>query len=787
MSALHRKLLRDLWQMKGQAVAICLVIASAASMAVMSLSMRESLGRTQAAYYDRYRFADVFTHLKRAPNSLAGRIEDIPGVARVQTRIVAAVTLDVPKLSEPAKGRLISVPDRRVPTLNDVHLRSGRWVEPGRAGEVMVSEAFAEAHAFKSGDSVKAVLNGRLQELHIVGVVLSPEYVYQLPEGEVFPDDRRFGVFWMAYTELAAAFDMQGAFNDVSLTLTPEASEPEVLRRLDRLTEPYGGLGAYGRYDQVSHRFLSDEIAQLRIMGTVMPSIFLGVAAFLLHVVMSRLVGTQREQIAALKAFGYSKWEVGRHYLEFVLVIVVVGVALGALFGVWLGHGLTGMYAKFYRFPLLEFHVSPAVLVLSLGVSAAAAVLGTAGAVRRAVELPPAQAMRPEPPASYRPTIVERIGLQRLFTQPARMILRNLERTPVKALLSVIGISLAVAILVVGRFSTDALDYMMEFQFDVAQRQDVTVTFVEPASSDALEEVRRLPGVVAAEPFRSVGVRLRHGHRSRRIGIMGLEPDARLFRVLDADWQQVNLPPAGLVLSQKLAELLDVRLGDVLTVEVMEGERPVREVPVTGLMTDFTGMGCYMNLHALNRLMREGRTVSGAFLTADAGEVEGLYRRLKNTPRVAGVGVKRAALKSFQDTIAESMGMIQFFYVLFACVIAFGVVYNNARISLSERSRELATLRVIGFTRAEISFILLGEMGVLTLAALPGGLLLGYGLVRLASWMLDTELYRIPPIIEPPTYAFAVTVVLIAAAVSGLIVRRKLDHLDLVSVLKSKE
>ncbi len=787
MKALDRKLFRDLWGMRGQILAIVLVIACAAAMSVMSLSTQQSLGQTQTTYYERYRFADVFALLKRAPNTLAERVAEIPGVARVQTRIVASVTLDVRGLKEPAVGRLISVPDRRTAILNDVHLRAGRYVEPGRAGEVLVSEAFAQAHGFGPGDAVTAVLNGKRQELRIVGVVLSPEYVYQLKEGDFFPDDKRFGVFWMAYSELAPAFDMLGAFNSVTLTLMPGASEAEVIERLDRLTAPYGGFGAYGRYDQTSHRFLSDELQQLRRTGTIMPGIFLAVAAFLLNVVMSRLVATQREQIAALKAFGYSKWEVGGHYLKFVMLVVVAGVLSGTAFGAWLGRGLTELYTRFYRFPLLHFSLDPGVLLLTFVVSAGAAVLGTAGAVRAAVALPPAQAMRPEPPATFRPTLIERIGLKGLLSQPARMILRQLERKPVNALLSVLGMAMAVSILIVGNFSTDALDFMMEFQFSASQRQDMTVAFVEPTSASSLYEIAHLPGVVTCEPFRSVGVRLRAGHLTRRVGVMGLEPDARLYRLLDADGRPVSLPPDGLVMSEKLARLLGLRVGQELTVEVLEGERPVRRVTLAGLMTDYTGMGCYMDIRALNRLMREGAALSGAFLAVDGRHADELYRQLKETPRVGGVTVKRAALRSFQDTIAENLNTIRFFNVLFACVIAFGVVYNSARVSLSERSRELATLRVIGFTRAEISFILLGELGVLTLAAIPVGLLMGYGLARLVSWSLDTDLYRIPPIVDASTYAFAATVVLMAALASGLIVRRKLDHLDLVSVLKMKE
>ncbi|HEY8506372.1 MAG TPA: FtsX-like permease family protein, partial [Gemmataceae bacterium] len=522
-------------------------------------------------------------------------------------------------------------------------------------------------------------------------------------------------------------------------------------------------------------------------MAAVAPLIFLGVAAFLLNVVLSRLVQTQREQIAALKAFGYSNREVGWHYLQFVLALVALGVALGTLAGALLGRGLTELYTEFFHFPVFEYVLPARVVVQALGITLAASVLGTLAAIRRAVRLPPAEAMRPEPPARYRPSLVERWGLKQLFSPAARMIFRHLERHPLKSLLSILGIATAAAVLVLGNFMGDTIDWVMETQFHIAQRQDMTVTFVEPTSAQAYYDVANIPGVLRAEPFRSVPVRIRSAHRSRRLGVLGLPQNPELNRLIDVYRNPVELPPEGLVLSAVLAEVLRVRVGDAVTLEVLEGERPVREVPVVGTIDDFAGTAAYMDIRALHRLMREGGSLSGAFLLVDPARRGEVYRELKNTPQVAGVTVKDAVLTSFRETIAENLLRFRAFNVVFATIIAFGVVYNAARISLAERSRELATLRVIGFTRAEISLILLGELAVLTLAALPAGLVMGYGFAYLAATANRSELFRIPLVVSPSTYAFAATVVLLAALASGLVVRRSLDHLDLVAVLKAKE
>ena len=787
ISPLDRKLLRDLWKMKGQAAAITAVIACGVATFVMSLSTVISLEGTRAAYYDRYRFAHVFAHLKRAPETLVARIKEVPDVAGVQPRIVMDVTLDVEGLAEPAVGRLISVPDRQTPGLNDIYLRRGRYIDPERSGEVLVGESFAIAHELELGDRITAIINGRKQSLTVVGVALSPEYILQFKPGELLPDAKRFGVFWMGETQLASAFDMDGAFNDVTLSVMRGAITDEVIRRVDELTEPYGGTGAYDREQQNSHRYLSDEIQQLRGMASIAPTIFLSVAAFLLNVVLSRLVKTQREQIAALKAFGYSKWEVGLHYLKLILMVVILGTIIGTFVGAWFGQNLTALYTQFYKFPIFEYTLPWAVVVAAAAISFSAAVVGVQASVRTAVSLPPAEAMRPEPPASYKPTIMERTGLGALLSPAGRMIVRNLERRPLKASLSALGIAMAVSVLILGSFTLDALNYLIDFQFRVAQRQDVMVTFIEPIVGGVKREIQKLPGVLQADFFRSVPTRLRHAHHDRRVAVMGLDGSSEMFRLIDEKKRSVAIPQDGLLLNSKLASLLDVELGEEVQIEVLEGQRGKYRVPVTALVTELGGLNAYMHVSALHRLLQEGPHVSGAFLKVDPTRTGELYSYLKETPRVAGVSVKAAAIDSFNNTIANNLGKIRGFNIFFATIIAVGVVYNSARISLSERSRELATLRVIGFSKAEVSTILLGELGVLTLAAIPLGMLIGYLLAWWVSLGLDTEVYRIPLVVNPGTYAMAASVVILAAIGSGLIVRRGIGDLDLVAVLKTRE
>ncbi|MFQ5642754.1 MAG: ABC transporter permease [Thiogranum sp.] len=787
MRAITRKLWRELWQMRGQALAIALVILSGVAIFVMSLSTLDSLYLTRQNYYQDYRFAELFAELKRAPHGLQARIRDLPGVDRVETRVIALVKLDLPDFADPVTGKLVSLPDQGEPLMNRLYLRRGRLPAPGRNNEVVLNEAFADRHGLAPGDPLTAIINGKRQTLTLVGIALSPEYIYQLAPGATVPDFRRFAILWMARTPLESAYDMQGAFNDVVLGLAHGADRETVITRLDRLLNRYGGRGAYTRKDQISHHFLSEELRQLRTLATAFPVIFFSVAAFLLNIVISRIVALQREEIANLKAFGYSNLAIGLHYIQLVLIIVAFGVAAGLLCGAWLGQGLSEIYIGFYRFPYLQYVLRPGVMISAALISVVVAILGTLHAIRRAALLPPAQAMRPEPPAVYRVTLLERLGLQRWFSQPTRMIIRNIERRPLKSALSLLGIAAACGVMMVGNFQDDAIDYMVDVQFSRSQREDIALSFTEPASKRALYSLRTLPGVEYVEGARTVSVRIRFENRSYRTVIHGTEPDGRLSRVLDSELQPVTLPDEGVVINDHLGHTLGVRPGDRVMLEILEGSRPVKPVVVTAIAKQYLGMGVYMQRRVLNRLMKEGDVISGAYLAVDSAYQERIYAELRDMPRVASTRVRAIAVKNFYDILAETILFFTFITTVLGATIAFGVVYNTARIALAERGHELASLRVLGYSRGEIAYILLGELVLLTLIAIPVGFLVGRGLCAYLVARLQSDLYRVPLVLEPGTYTFAALVVLLSAAISGVMIWRRLGKLDLLAVLKTRE
>ncbi|MBI2747391.1 MAG: ABC transporter permease [Burkholderiales bacterium] len=787
MKALDRKLLRDLRLMWSQAVTIALVVASGVAGFIATFSAYDALSWSREVYYTESRFADVFANLKRAPLALERQLAALPGAAHVETSLTQIVQVDIPNVSDPIIGRLIGIDLQALPRLNRLHLREGRLpvTQRGSALEVLVSEGFAIARKLQPGDRIHALVNGKREELLITGIALSPEYIFAGMGGS--PDLRGFGVFWLDRHALAAAYNMEGAFNQVSVRLAPGASEGRVIDGLNRLLAPYGGISAHGRDEQMSHMILNSEIKEQRVMGTVLPSIFLAVAAFLLNVVLSRQIATQREQIAALKALGYGNAAIGAHYVKLVLLIVTLGVLIGLGVGAWLGNWFSGIYAEVFRFPELRHRVRPELILAATAITLVAALGATWRAIAATVQLAPAEAMRPPAPGRFRPSFVETWGLREFFSPAVRMVLRTMQRRPLRTLLTIFGIAASMAIVISGTFWRDTIDLLLHTQFRLVLRGDVIVSLVEAAPAPVTYEMARLPHVTAVEGVRSVPARLVHGQHHWRGSVQGRAQDPQLQRVVDVAHQSFSPPQDGLLLTDRLAERLHIKPGQTVRVELLEGRRQVLELPVMGTVQEMMGMGAYIERRSLNRLLQEGDHVNVVALSVERGHEPELLDRLKNLPRVAAAFSKSVMLRNIEEITARNVLVFSAILTVFASIIAVGVVYNHARIALAERAWELASLRVLGFTRGEVSTFLLGELALEILIAIPLGLVAGYWLAAGIVQLIKTDEFFFPLIIQPPTYAYAAIVVVAAGVASALIVRRRIDTLDLVGVLKTRE
>lgn len=787
VTPLEHKLLRDLWRMKGQALAIGLVIAVGVMMLVMMTGLVNSLDETRRAYYERYRLADIFAPVARAPERLIENLAAIPGVAQVQTRVTGGALIDVAGRALPVQAQAVSLPDHGEAALNGIYLTDGRMLDRAHSDEILLLKSFAKAHGLEPGDTLRATMNGARRAFRIVGLAQSPEFLYTTAPGELVPDDSRFGVIWMSRSALSAAYDMKGAFNEVLLSITREANVDAVRDAVDTLLDSYGGIGAYPLEDQFSNRFVSEEINGMRVASRGVPPIFLAVAAFLLYIVISRLVQAEREEIGLIKAFGYTNAEVGAHYFKLIMVIALGGALAGCLMGVAAGRALIQVYMIYFKFPFLVFQLSASSFIVGILVSVGSASAGGLLVLRQVFALTPAVAMRAPAPMDFGGSGQFGALMDRLLDQPTRMVLRRVTRQPGRMAGAVIGIASGMALSVAMLTIYNGFDRTISLTFSVVDRSDITVTFTHAASEKAIFDLAHIPGVLLVEPVRNVPVVLRHGRLSHQGVINGLATEAELSRAIDANTARIELPQDGLVLASALAEILDLRPGDTVIAEVREGRQPVLTLPVVAVAESLLGSPAYMELSALNSAMREPNRVSGAYLMIDANHADAIYHSLQDMPLVAGVSLKSEAESAFRTLMDTGAGAMRYVMGAIAFVITFGIIYNSARIAYAERARDLASLRVLGFTRGEAGFVLLGELVVITLIALPIGMILGYYLSFVIADGFSTELYQIPAVFSPQSYGFASIFVIFAALVSGVLVKRDLDHADLVAALKSRE
>jgi putative ABC transport system permease protein len=787
MRALDVKLFRDLGRLWAQALAIAFVVAGGVATFVLAAGSLRSLEETRATYYERYQFAHVFALLTRAPKDLIEQIAEIPGIAAAEGRIAKLALLDIPNFQEPATGQLLSLPEGGQPRLNQLYMRTGRMPDPAKADEVVVNDGFAKAHGFSIGDRFGAILNGRKRELVIVGTALSPEFIFTIGPGDRMPDERRFAIVWMSEKALASAYNLDGAFSSVSLKLLRGTSEADVIRRLDELLDPYGGQAAYARRNQTSDAYLDHGFEMLKSMRATLPPIFLLVAAFLVNLTLGRIVALEREQIGLLKALGYRNGAVALHYVKFVIAIVALGIVIGSAGGVWVGSYITQLYGNYFRFPFLVFAKSPDLHAMAAALSLVAAIGGAARALGDVLKLPAAVAMQPPAPPRFHRVLPEAFAVRHFLSQPAVMMLRNIAGHPVRALFTTLGVALATGILVVSVFLDNTMESLIDVTYFMSDRQDATVSFVERRPLNAVEQMARLPGVLAAEPYRELPIRIRHGSVEKRVTLSGRPHDSDLRRLIDVDLRVVALPESGLALSGWLARILGAHVGDSVEVDLLAGQRRTVSLPLTAIIEDYFGIQAMMDSRSLARLMREQPAVTSVNLSLDANARQQFYDAIKRLPTVSGVALQRASLANFREQIAVLLTTMASIYTGLAAIIAFGVVYNSARISLSERARELASLRVLGFTRAEVMRILFLELALLTLVAQPPGWAIGYGL----AWIMKTnaagEVMRVRLVVENWTYATASGIVIAAAVFSAFVVRERINRLDLVAVLKTRD
>ncbi|HMV45042.1 MAG TPA: FtsX-like permease family protein [Leptospiraceae bacterium] len=779
MKTLFKKAIRELYNSISQSITIALVVASGVAVLVAALNTYSSLIKARDKFYITGKLADAFATCKRAPVSLAERLKNVEGVSFVETRIIREALLDRPDEEVSSSAKFVSLPNY----INRLHVLKGNFPETDE--EALVSIGFAEANLIGPGDSVSAILDGKKVKIRITGIALSPEFIYAMRGANPLPDDRHFGIFWMKRSALESYFGMQETFNDLVFLFAPDIIQSNTIHQIDEILAPFGASGAYSRDKLPSHMFLKDEFRQLKATAWSMPIIFLGVAAFLLHVVASRLVQRQREQIATLKALGYGRFAIGLHYFTILGGIGFAGSVSGIIIGLILGTAWTRLYGEYYRLPNLEFSSDFNYSFLGFCIGMISALFGSQSAVKSVVKLEPAQAMRPPVPIYFGTGVLENI--LKKFSAQNRMILRTFLFKKKRFLLGSLGISSAILISITGLFWKDAVFYMMDTEFNLVTREDVSIFFFTPVPYRAVQEIENLPEVFRAEGYRIVPVKFRNGARTYESAIQGYSEDSHLRKILSKENYFIQIPKNGIILNEVIAKKLEVKTGDSILAEVLEGNRPKLNFKVTGVISEILGMGAYTDFHFLHSSLGQEKSLTFISLQSDKNAERKLLEKIKKFPKTYGVFTRSSMLRGLREVMERSVLISALILGIFASVISVGVIYNTMIVSLSEKSWELASLRILGLTRREVFWILVSELILQIIIAIPIGCVLGYWFSWLLMQTTSTEAFQIPLIILPATYITSVGIALIASFVSFYILWRKVKTLDLISVLKLRE
>lgn len=785
IGVLHRKLSRDLGRMKGQLLTLSLIAGSGIALFVSSWSCYQSLIGAKETFYESHRFADVFVQLKRAPADLLNEWSRGPFIRQVETRLVVPGVIELSHQDEPISAHLVSFPRQPETSLNRVQILEGH--EPRAREDILVHPAFAKAHRLKIGQEFEILIQGQKRKFRMSGVGTSPEFVYALNPATPLPDDRYFGVFWLKFETLEFLIDFSGAFNSVLVRLESGASVETVKAELNQRLKPFGAMRAIGRDHQLSARLIEDEISQLRITAVFMPFIFLGISAFLINVILSRYLALQRSQIGGLKALGFRDREIAIHYLQFISVIVSIGAVPGLLVGYLLGGAQMDLYRQYFNFPVIIYEPSAGVFLAGLGLATFMGLVGGGWAVRKAISVQPAEAMRAPAPEIFKTRGLGGTGRWIQVDQRTRMALRHLFHRPLRVTMTVTGVATGLSLMVMAMAWSDIINHMVTGQFGYAQREDMSLGFVQPRPLSVIGELNRMPGVLKVEGSREVPVYLSFGPHGQNTVLQGLQGTKALRRVTDADFRPLDPPQTGLLLSRRFSEKWQLRPGDVVRLERLDGVRGIFDLPVEGFVDDMLGESAYLGLDSLWRLLGEEPVYSTAHLLVDPNESSRIYRLLHERPQVGTISLKTVMLRGFMESIGGMILAVVGLLVAFAVMVSVGVVYNSVRISLAERSWEFAGLRVLGYKPREVFDVLLIEFGFCLIAAIPLGLWGGRALIEATLGLVDSESFNFPAVIQPSSYGVAVGILVLSFSFSLTLAYFAVRQLKLVEALKARE
>lgn len=792
MSILNRKLLRDLSAARGLLIAIISIMMLGTGLLVGMQSTFYNMQAAKDRYYRECRMADFWIDLKKAPLAELDVLHDIPGIRNWQDRIQFPVTVDVQLRVRPLNGMVISMPDLRQPVTNDIVLIRGDYFSDRGEPEVIINDKFAEANRLYPGQKLHLLLNNRREEFLIVGTAISAEFTYLIGPGSLTPDPENFGVFYLPRRQMEELFDFEGAANQVVGHFTPgmEGDRQAVLDLVERRLESSGFISATLLKDFTSNYFVSNEINQLSNMATVLPAMFLVVAALILNVLMTRLARQQRTTIGTLKAIGYSDATIFWHFLKFGAVVGLVAGIFASGLGMLLTWGMLTQYQQFFQFPDLRNDLFVQTHLIGWSVSIVCAMLGSVYGARQMLLLQPAEAMRPEPPAKGGRVLLERITLVWDQLSPGwRVAIRSMIRHRSRTAIALFAGTVGAGILVSGLMMMEATEYFIRDEFERRNRSDIELTFKDALDRQAWYDLSHLPGVDLVEPQFNLACDFVNGPYKRQGAINGILGDAQLTVPTDKQNRRISIPSVGLVMERRLADHLHISVGDMLEVRPKSGRREPLHVPLAAISDSQFGLSVYSDMQYLCRIRGESFAMSGAQLKINQTEhaQRELYLSLKQMPAMEAISSRLELIKNMRETIIQNQNISIAIIVVFAGTIFFGNVLNASLVNLSERQREVATMGAMGYTRWEIGMLFLRESLVINSVGAVLGLPVGYFLIHLMVQMIDQDLVRFPVVTAPWIWISVVVTALSFTLLAHAVVQWQIHRMNWLDSLKVRE
>ncbi|AGA70743.1 ABC-type transport system, involved in lipoprotein release, permease component [Desulfitobacterium dichloroeliminans LMG P-21439] len=792
MVVLRKKLIREIKANLGVYLA-CIVVIMIGLLTYTSMSIAvENLERAQNHFYAETHFADGFIKVNGYPEGKVTNLANLEGIDRVEGRIVKDARL----FSEETEGnrylRLVSMNFTNGPDLNQAQLFSGQWPEEGKM-EILVDPKFIAANSLALGDTLTLILEGKRSSFTVVGTAQSPEFIYAMRSAqELYPDPATFGIAYVPQSSLSAIVKEAGQVNDIAFTLEPGASFEDSKLLLEKSLKPYGLQSIFPRKDQTSHAILESELSSLRSTAKALPLVFLAVASIILYTMLRRLIEQQRMNIGNLKAFGFTNREIILHYLSYPLFIGGVGGLLGGLAGIALSFPLITLYEEFFALPGLESHFSWKYLFLGLALSLVFSLLSGLKSSLDILRLEPAEAMRPAAPRDSGKTPIERFTwLWNNLTSQSQMGIRNVFRSPMRSIFTVVGMAVIFSLMAVSWSMDNMIDKLTTFQFQQVQTYDVKVSLNRPESSRSLQyALAHEPGVTHLEPLLEIPATLQNQWYKKEVAVLGINQDSTLYNVLNQKGEKVPIPQDGILLSERLARLLQVQVGDAIQVE-----SPLRrqinsdqkeQLIVRGVIPQYVGLNAFMEIGALADLLQQGDIATSMLIQMDAQEVSALKSRYRDAERVGNIESSQESAAKIEELMG-SYGFTIYFLAVIAGFAGFALIYNSSIISLSERQRELASLRVLGLTAKEALQVITSEQWLLTLFGVLLGIPLSFGLLEAMAQSMSTDLYSIPTEIPPSALLGAVMGTAISVWIAQTRTYNKIKKLPFVEVLATKE